>query len=70
METEKLRVIAGYSTRPIVAAPPAIILTENGAEHVCGYCRILLLIAKAGELRDGVVLCKNCGCYNEQVPTV
>jgi hypothetical protein len=67
--SEPLRVVAEASTRPIIAAPPALTLTKNGTEYLCGYCRTLLLIAKAGDLRDGIMFCKVCGRYNEQVPT-
>ena len=66
METRSLRLIDGPSKRPLVAAPPTITLGRNGTEYVCGYCRTLLLIAEPGELQDGVILCKNCGHYNEQ----
>jgi len=66
MKTQSLRLVDGPSTRPLVAAPPTITLWRNGTEYVCGYCRTLLLIAKSGELQDGVILCKNCGRYNEQ----
>jgi hypothetical protein len=67
MEAKALRIIEEHSTRPLVAAPPAITLARNGTEFLCGYCEILLLIAEPGELQDGVILCKNCGRYNEQV---
>jgi hypothetical protein len=66
METKSLRVIDGSSTRPLVAAPPTIALGPTGTEYVCGYCGILLLIAEPSELQDGIILCKNCGRYNEQ----
>lgn len=66
MKTKRLRIIDGPSTRPLVAAPPTITLARNSTEYVCGYCRTLLLIAEPHELQDGVILCKNCGRYNEQ----
>jgi hypothetical protein len=66
MEAKMLRLVSDRATRPIVAAPPAIILSKQGREYLCGYCRTLLLVAQAGELRDGLILCKNCHRHNEQ----
>jgi hypothetical protein len=46
-------------------APPAVILSPNGARYRCGRCGMVLVIAEFGALKDFVVHCGACDHYNE-----
>jgi hypothetical protein len=60
-----LRVVDAPGAGHAMQAPPALVLTANGARYRCGRCGTVLVIAEFGALRGFIVHCRICGRYNE-----
>jgi DNA-directed RNA polymerase subunit RPC12/RpoP len=63
--TLKLRVIPPPSIGYVTSAPPAITVTPNANQYLCGECGTLLVVAADDEVHGLIVRCRACGRYNQ-----
>jgi len=60
-----MRVAKAPAAGSAMQAPPALILSADGARHRCGHCGTVLAIAEFGALKGFVIHCRQCDRYNE-----
>jgi DNA-directed RNA polymerase subunit RPC12/RpoP len=62
--TVKLRVVPPPSIGYVTSAPPAITVSAETNQYLCGQCSTLLVIADDDQVHGLIVRCRECGRYN------
>lgn len=59
-----LKLVEAPKTGTALEAPPAVILSPDGARFRCGRCGAVLMVAPFGAAKGFVVHCAACDRYN------
>jgi hypothetical protein len=50
--------------RPIVSAPPVLIVSTHTIDYTCGKCGTVLMHADVDQIHNVLIRCTQCGSYN------